>query len=139
MTDTYLINNFISEKSILNGDIKADGILRIDGILKGNAYSTTKIIVGRKARCYGTIAAPQIEVFGYLEGQALAPEKIFIDSHATVKATIVTKRIEIRRGAHFSGYCKAMPMYSAEAAMFLNKIASLMLPLSQHESNKSSN
>jgi cytoskeletal protein CcmA (bactofilin family) len=80
---------------------------RIDGILRGNIESKSKIIVGRSGVVEGNIKCTSIEIEGTVKVESLlVTEMISLKSTANMIGNIETGKIAIEPGAEFSGNCK---------------------------------
>ena len=107
-TDDISINTIIGAGSAIAGDIRVNGIVRIEGDIDGNIEATGNIFVGEKARIRGNITAASAEICGIIIGDVVAPKGIRLLSSAAVIGDIFTKRIEIEDRVILHGHCIAI-------------------------------
>ena len=110
-TDTREFNggavNVIAQGTQLQGNMVTASDCRIDGILRGNIESKSKIIVGRSGVVEGNIKCTSIEIEGTVKVESLLDtEMISLKSTANMIGNIETGKIAIEPGAEFSGNCK---------------------------------
>ena len=110
-TDTRDFNggavNVIAQGTQLQGNMVTASDCRIDGILRGNIESKSKIIVGRSGVIEGNIKCTSIEIEGTVKVESLlVTEMISLKSTANMIGNIETGKIAIEPGAEFSGNCK---------------------------------
>ena len=119
-TDTREFNggavNVIAQGTQLQGNMVTASDCRIDGILRGNIESKSKIIVGRSGVVEGNIKCTSIEIEGTVKVESLlVTEMISLKSTANMIGNIETGKIAIEPGAEFSGNCKMNNQRNAAA------------------------
>lgn len=113
-SDEVSINSIIGPGSIIKGDLKINGFMRIDGDLDGNIETTGKVIVGATARVNGNITAKSITIVGgVVKGNIIAPESVTLLSSSAVIGDIQTRRFKADDDIILHGHCIAL---SDEAA-----------------------
>jgi len=83
----------------INGEIKTDRALRVDGSIKGNGKFDDLLLVAHNAKWQGNIIADIVIIEGTIEGEVFAREKIIINAKAVVKGKIITPKLLIEEGA----------------------------------------
>jgi cytoskeletal protein CcmA (bactofilin family) len=89
----------------VNGDIVAEGDLRIDGHILGNIRSNAKLVVGESAIVDGDIEARNVDIFGTVNGNATIAELLCLKSKCVINGNISVGRLDIEANAVFNGKC----------------------------------
>jgi cytoskeletal protein CcmA (bactofilin family) len=97
--------NMIAAGSILTGDLISSGDCRIDGTLKGNITSNSKIVIGKTGMIEGKIKCQSIEIEGEAKADITTTEILSLKSTAVLTGNIRVSRISIEPGANFVGNC----------------------------------
>ncbi|HYG52714.1 MAG TPA: polymer-forming cytoskeletal protein [Flavobacteriales bacterium] len=97
--------NRIVDGTSIEGHIKSDSNIRIDGRLKGTIQTKGKLVIGPTGSIEGEIVCESADIEGVFVG------KIHVNGLLTLKATskltgdIITGKLAIEPGAVFSGSC----------------------------------
>lgn len=97
--------NFIGAGTTVEGKIKSQGSIRIDGKIIGEINAAENLAVGNTADIEGTIVAKNITIGGNLKGTVKAAEKLVLESKAVVKGDVRAGKLVIDEGAVFDGKC----------------------------------
>jgi len=95
----------IGNKTFFEGQIKAYGIIRIDGTIKGNIECQGVLEVGIKGKIEADIVADSVLIGGEVIGNILAKNRLEITSGGKVRGDIVTAHLVINEGVIFDGSC----------------------------------
>lgn len=87
------------------GDIKTNGDLRIDGLVKGTIQTTGKLVVGEKGTVEGDVKCKNSTVSGTIKGTIFVDELLTLHSSAKIKGDIQTGKLSVEPGAEFTGKC----------------------------------
>lgn len=98
--------NVIVEGSKIIGDFIAESNVRIDGEIKGNVSSSSKIVIGQSGFISGNLVCADADVEGRIEGTLKVEGLLTLRSKAKIVGEITTSKIQIEEGAEFSGECK---------------------------------
>ncbi|MCC5946440.1 MAG: polymer-forming cytoskeletal protein [Bernardetiaceae bacterium] len=98
-------NNIIGKGTQIDGNLKTLGNIRIDGEVKGNIFSQSKVALGQNAVIEGNIEAQYAEIEGTVTGDLQIYEQLTLKSTALVKGNIQAKKIMVEVGAKFYGQC----------------------------------
>lgn len=99
--------NIIAYGTQVQGNIVTTGDCRIDGAVRGNVSSKSKIIVGQSGMIEGNIICQNIEIEGSVKAETLnVAELVALRATANLTGNISTGKIAIEPGAEFSGYCR---------------------------------
>ena len=97
--------NLIAAGTMLTGDLVAAGDCRIDGVLKGNITSNSKIYIGKDGMIEGEIRCHSIEIEGQAKADITATELLSLKASAVLTGNIRICKIAIEPGANFVGNC----------------------------------
>ena len=97
--------NTIAQGTVITGDIKTEGSLRLDGELVGTIESNEKIVIGKSGKVKGKIHCKNIDVSGEMEGELIVDELSSFTKSSKVTGNVTTKQLSIEAGALFTGSC----------------------------------
>ena len=104
LTSSKSENTIIGEKISIEGTIRAEENLTIEGFMKGNVkIEKHSFGVGSKGRVEGEIRANNVLISGLLHGKVNATGKVEITKNADFYGTIKADSIAIEEGAFFKG------------------------------------
>ena len=94
----------IGEKISIEGDIRGEENLVIEGSMKGNVeMEKNNFTIGSKGRVEGEINAQNVKVSGQMIGNIKTQGKVEITKQADFIGDIRTKSISVEDGAYFKG------------------------------------
>lgn len=93
----------ISAGTILQGDVKSENDLRIDGTIKGNVTSQSKIVVGPSGFVEGNINGHQADISGRVQGNITVKELVQLRDKSQLAGNINAASLQIDAGAIFNG------------------------------------
>lgn len=96
----------ISSGTELQGDIKSENDLRIDGTIIGNVMSNAKIVIGPNGFVEGNIEALQADVMGKVKGNVVVKELLQLRGESNVQGNVTAGKLQIEPTAVFNGQCK---------------------------------
>ncbi len=103
--DTIKELNFIAAGTIVDGKIKSQGSIRIDGKMIGEISVGESLAVGNTGDIEGNVVAKNITIGGRLKGTIMAGDKLVFEAKAVVKGDIRAAKLVIDEGAIFDGKC----------------------------------
>lgn len=95
--------SIISSGAILEGDLKTEGNLRIDGKIIGHIKCEGNIAIGKKGIVEGDIDSTFLKVSGYIKGNVLVTGKLTLDSSASIEGDVKSKVLTVEDGAKVNG------------------------------------
>ena len=98
--------NRIVEGTHIEGEIKSDSNIRIDGYLKGTITVKGRLVLGPTGKIDGNINCKNADLEGKLNGKIEVDELLSLKSTAKLQGEISTNKLSIEPGAIFSGNCK---------------------------------
>lgn len=97
--------NQIAAGTTLVGEVKSDGVFRMDGTLTGNLTTKGKLVVGPTGRIDGEITVKSAEILGEVNGKIYVEEQLVLRATAKVTGEVYTAKLSIEAGATFSVQC----------------------------------
>ena len=98
-------NNIIGEETTLKGNIMTAGNVRLEGKIKGDLSSTSKVVCGETSIVDGNVSAENAELAGKVSGKVSVKELLILKSSAIINGDISTNNLIIESGANFNGAC----------------------------------
>jgi cytoskeletal protein CcmA (bactofilin family) len=98
-----LVNSLIGSGSAVDGDIDVDGLLRVDGDVRGSLRVTGKIVVGAAGRIEACIRARSAIIGGVVKGDIYVSELLRILSGGVVIGNVFAPRFEAEDGTVVHG------------------------------------
>lgn len=95
--------------STINGDIKSEGSIRIDGKITGEIICSGDVIIGDQAVVKANIEAEYCEISGIVEGNVHTDTQLKIFKSGQLKGDITVSSFTIEEGGIFSGNCDINP------------------------------
>lgn len=93
----------VDASSELEGRIRCNQTLRIDGRVKGEIECERAVLIGEGARVCASIDADEVQIAGLVEGDITARRKITLARSAVVIGDLTTPGIVIEEGAKLKG------------------------------------
>jgi cytoskeletal protein CcmA (bactofilin family) len=97
--------SLISAGAVLEGKIKTEGSVRIDGKLVGDVVSKANAAVGPAGSIEGSLTAKNISIAGRVQGSIVANDKLILEAKCTMQGDIRAARLVVDEGATFDGKC----------------------------------
>jgi cytoskeletal protein CcmA (bactofilin family) len=97
--------NLIGAGTVIKGDIKSNGDIRIDGTLVGSVNSKGKLVVGATGNIEGEIVCQNADFSGIINASVTVSELLSMKATAKLNGDVVTNKLAIEPGALFSGSC----------------------------------
>ncbi len=98
--------NIIGAGTHIEGEIKSDSDIRIDGKVKGTITSKSKIVVGSTGIVDGDLVCDTADVSGKIFGKVEVTDMLYLKSSGYLEGDIVTGKLIVEAGARFTGSCK---------------------------------
>jgi cytoskeletal protein CcmA (bactofilin family) len=97
------LQNMIGKGTVIEGNVHAEGDLMIEGIVKGDVTTKTKLVCGPSAHIEGNILAQHAEIAGRVQGTVKALGLLVINSSGTILGDVITKDLNVESGSTFNG------------------------------------
>ena len=102
--------NIIGQGTVIEGEVKSAGDLRIDGTIIGSVTSKSKVVIGSTGQVQGDVTCSNADISGTVKGKTTVNELLFLKSTARINGDIITGRLVVEVGASFSGNCHMGPL-----------------------------
>lgn len=96
----------IGKGATITGDIETHGNIRVEGTVKGNITSKSKIAQGPSSYVEGKVLAQNAEIEGEIKGSVEVAELLILRPTAIIHGDITTNKLIVESGASFNGTCK---------------------------------
>lgn len=90
----------------IEGKVKSNGNIRVEGQIEGDIMSQGSIVIGGNGEVNGQVNADVINIAGSVTGTVRAKNKLTIEEKGNLKGDIFTKTLVVKEGAQFDGKCK---------------------------------
>src|ERR1044071_2184316 len=82
--------NLIGAGTTIEGDIRSNGDIRIDGTVFGNVHSKAKVVIGNTGVVEGDINCQNADISGSVKGKTNISELLFLKASSKINGDIVT-------------------------------------------------
>lgn len=97
--------NRIVEGTVIEGEIKSESNIRIDGIVKGVTTTQGRLVIGPNGVIEGEVICRNADIEGTLNGKITVSELLSLKSTSKLTGDIISRRLAIEPGAVFTGTC----------------------------------
>lgn len=98
--------NIIAAGTSIQGDLKTDGVIRLNGTLVGNLETSEKLVIGQNGKVEGQVKCKNADIEGKIFGVISVQELLSLKQTAVIEGDIITKQMSVEPGAIFTGTCK---------------------------------
>lgn len=95
--------SIIASGMVVTGDVRCDGVLRIDGVLEGSIIGARQLLVTPGGRVRGDVQADEIVVGGEIDGNVRALVRLELQGTAVVNGNIETRAFVVPEGGRVNG------------------------------------
>jgi cytoskeletal protein CcmA (bactofilin family) len=95
--------NLIAIGTVIEGKIRSQGSVRIDGKLIGDVTAGESLAVGLTGEVEGNVTAKNVTVGGKIRGTLSAAEKIVFEGKSVVRGDVRATRLVVDEGCIFDG------------------------------------
>lgn len=95
--------NLIGAGTTVEGKIRTQGSIRIDGKLTGEVHAADNLAVGITGEIEGTVNGRNITIGGKVKGNISSVEKLVLEGKAVVRGDVKAAKLVIDEGAVFDG------------------------------------
>ena len=104
-TDQIPFSIIASDMTIM-GDLETEGVVRIEGRVKGTVRASSQVLVASGAVIEGDLHTQEAVIAGQVAGGIRATDRVELQGSAVVTGDIHTPRIAIVEGAKVTGEVK---------------------------------
>jgi len=99
------IENVFGPNTSIQGHMRSDGNVRVDGVFEGSIETAGNVIIGPSARVIADITANAVQVWGAVRGNVTAQGRLEILPSGRVWGDIRVASLLIDEGGVFRGQC----------------------------------
>lgn len=100
------VNSIIGPGSIIKGDLKIEGGLRVDGTIEGTVEVTDTLTVGQDGLIKGDVKVKHAIIGGSVLGVVHADIQLELQNGSRLEGDIFTRSLVIEEGVFFEGKCQ---------------------------------
>lgn len=97
--------NRIVEGTSIEGEIRCESNIRIDGSFVGNLITKGRLVIGPAGRIEGTVNCQNAEIEGLVKGKLFVQQMLSLKGTAKVEGDIFTDKLAVEPGSSFTGAC----------------------------------
>ena len=101
---THSLNSLV-QGTVVEGSVKSESDIRVDGTIKGKLFCDAKVIIGPTGYVEGEIKCKNAVVEGKFNGMLLVTELLNVRESATVEGEVSTNKLIVQSGATFNVNC----------------------------------
>ena len=98
--------NTLVKGTAVEGTLRCENDLRVDGVIKGKLHCQSKVIIGPTGMVEGEIRCQNAVIEGRFKGILQVNELLNIRETADVEGEITTNKLVVQSGARFNVACK---------------------------------
>ena len=120
------IRSLIGEGTVVQGELRFDQGLRIDGEVIGDVVaseSTSLLVISENARVQGKVMAGHVIINGQVQGPVVATSLLELQPKARIVGDVHYESLEMHQGATIDGVMKHVTSAEVEAERPLLKLA----------------
>ena len=120
------IRSLIGEGTVVQGELRFDQGLRIDGEVIGDVVaseSTSLLVISENARVQGKVMAGHVIINGQVQGPVVATLLLELQPKARIVGDVHYESLEMHQGATIDGVMKHVTSTEVEAERPLLKLA----------------
>lgn len=95
--------NMIGAGTVVEGKIRSQGSVRIDGKVIGEVVASEALAVGIMGEVEGNVTGKNITIGGKVRGAVSAAEKVVLESKSIVRGDVRAAKLVIDEGSTFDG------------------------------------
>lgn len=98
--------SIIAKDLTVVGDLTTDGVVKIEGTVRGTIRAGTQALVAPGAVVQGDVHAAEAVIGGRVEGNVHATDRVEVQATAQVVGDVLTRRIVVLEGGSVNGSIK---------------------------------
>lgn len=104
--DDFSIQSLLGHDSFVRGNLKTQGLTRIDGSIDGNVEIDGTVIMGDECKVRGNIKAGSVTLLGSIvQGNIESSGKVRLTKGAVVLGDMSAKNVYMEEGCVLNGHC----------------------------------
>lgn len=102
---TPRLETIIGDGTVVTGEIKVDGDLRVEGEVDGSISVSNRVVVGKTGVVKADVDAGSAEIAGRVVGRVNAKERVVLAGGSRLEGDVQAHSFKIDDGAFFQGNC----------------------------------
>ncbi|HET7599246.1 MAG TPA: polymer-forming cytoskeletal protein [Gemmatimonadales bacterium] len=95
--------SIVAKDMTIVGNLDTEGVVRVEGSVRGTIRAGTQILIGQGARVEGDLHTREAVIGGEVIGAIHGAERVELQATAVVTGNILTPRIAVLEGGRVSG------------------------------------
>ena len=95
--------NIISEGTVIEGNVMADGDINVSGKVTGDVSTKSHLNIGETADIQGNISAENADIAGSVKGTVSVSGLLTIRQTSKIDGDVITKNLNVESGSMFTG------------------------------------
>lgn len=91
--------SFLLKTTVINGNVKSEKDVCLEGIIRGNVHSAGKVIVGEDAVIDGDVDCKELFLKGEITGNVSVARMTVMGEEAVIDGVLITESLQIFPGA----------------------------------------
>jgi len=104
-TASHSLNTLV-KGTLVEGTVKSESDIRIDGVIKGTLNCNAKVIIGPSGFIEGKVKCANAVIEGKFEGSLHVTELLNVRENAKISGDVTTNKLIVQSGAVFNVDCK---------------------------------
>ena len=105
------------------GDVITDGVVKVEGRVKGSVRATQQILLAPGGMVEGDLETKEAIIGGEVRGTVRAEDRVEVQASSVVTGDIVTARIAILEGGQLNGEIKMGPLSTGASPLNGNNVS----------------
>ena len=98
--------SIIAKDLTVSGDLTTEGVVKIEGKVKGTIRANTQTLIAPGALVQGDLYTAEAIIGGRVEGNVHATDRVEVQATAEVQGDVYTRRIVVLEGGNVNGSIK---------------------------------
>ena len=98
--------SIIAKDLTVSGDLATEGVVKIEGKVKGTIRANTQTLIAPGALVQGDLYTAEAIIGGRVEGNVHATDRVEVQATAEVQGDVYTRRIVVLEGGSVNGSIK---------------------------------
>jgi cytoskeletal protein CcmA (bactofilin family) len=97
--------SLVGAGTLIEGKIKTEGSIRVDGTLVGEIVAKVNAAIGSTGAVEGGVMAKNVTIAGKVKGTVTATDKLTLEGKSITRGDIRASKLIVDEGAMFDGQC----------------------------------
>jgi|NOAtaT_6_FD_contig_31_8766380_length_2018_multi_8_in_0_out_0_3 cytoskeletal protein CcmA (bactofilin family) len=97
--------NTLVTGTVVEGTVKSEKDIRIEGSVKGTLHCDAKLVIGPTGYIEGEVRCASAVIEGRFEGNIFVADLLNVRESATINGEVTTGRLVVQSGANFNVQC----------------------------------